>query len=133
MGAGNPNWHKGMVSPNTKGRNLKGLTLADLYTKQGNQKINVKDATNPLHKFNGMTFRDAHILNSYSLAVLGDEGYSKEVNNREYGKVVDEIKILQGRIPQVNWSVYTDRELIILQKLLAKGEPSDDADTSEVE
>jgi hypothetical protein len=125
MGAGNPNWHKGMVSPNTKGRPPNGEALASLFRAVGDMFVEGPDG-----KPSKITLRTKMIENLYKAAAMGDNDSSTVVMNREFGKVMDQIQIL-GDEQEWDLSGLTKRELeifaIIMKKIQPKGEngPSD--------
>jgi hypothetical protein len=95
---------------NRNGRPKKGLTLAALFEAEG-----ARD-----HK-KGLTNLEALIKNGYHRAVEGDEVWAKLVLDRQFGKALEMIEITDDRKP-LDLSKLSDKELITLKKLLAKGE-----------
>jgi hypothetical protein len=112
-------WVKGQ-SGNPNGRPPKGLTIADLFAEEGDRVDSQTKLSN----------RQLLIHNMYLAAIAGDPAFSRQVLEREYGKVMEEINLSDGRRKSLDLSKLSDRELPILMKLLDKAKP-DDADTSD--
>jgi hypothetical protein len=109
-------------SGNPKGRPLKGTTIADLVALEGDR---IDTATK-------LTQRQLLIHNMYDYAIKGDPAFARLLLEREYGKVLDEIQLTDGRRKPLDLSGFSEKELVEFQRLLKKAEPKD-ADTSEGE
>jgi hypothetical protein len=108
-------------SGNASGRPPKGLTIADLFSKEGDR----------IDKKSKITNRQLLIHNMYQAAIAGDPAFARLCLEREYGKVMEEIQLSQGRSTPLDLSKLSEKELSTLMALLNKAEP--DADTTEGE
>jgi hypothetical protein len=109
-------------SGNPKGRPPKGTTIADLIALEGDR-IDAKTK---------LTNRQLLISKMYQFAIAGDPAFTRLLLEREYGKVLDEIQLSDGRTKPLDLSGFSEKELIEFRRMLKKAEPKD-ADTSEAE
>lgn len=107
---GNPNWYKGMKSPNPKGRPKIGNSLAEKY----------RDAWSEiLDSSNDYTVGDAIIDKVIEKALKGDMKAIEYLEARGFGKILDRIEF---RKPEsaINFDNLTAEELDNYEQLLDK-------------